>query len=102
MVHQKLKKPKAIVFDIAGTAAKHSYIDKMLLPYFQKHVRYYLEENWDTAQAQEDIERIRAGSDGPKIPPKDGDKNAILEAVVEYANYCTEKKIEPSGYYMLR
>ena len=113
MVQQKLKKPKAILFDVIGTAVRHSFIDKSLIPYFQAFSRYYLEENWDKIEAQEDIDRIRnegppPGSGLVNIPPKVAmnqntqNKTAIIDAVVNFAEHCIEKKIETKGYIMLR
>ena len=106
MVQLKMKKPKAILLDVSGTSAKNSFIDKSLIPYFRTHTKYYLEENWDTQQVQEDIDRIRSepppDNDPPKIPPKDADKIEIIDAVANYVNYCTDKKIETKGYNLLR
>ena len=106
MVQLKVKKPKAILFDISGTAVKISFIEKTLIPYFRTQTKSFLEENWHKPETQEDIERIRneppVGGDAPKIPPKDADKAEVINAVTNYVYYCTDKKLEPKGYALLK
>ncbi len=42
----KLPKPKAIIFDISGTAAKTSFIEKVLMLYIKSAIKDYVEEKW--------------------------------------------------------
>ena len=85
---------------------KISFIEKTMLPYFRTQTKSFLEESWDKPQTQEDIERIRneppIGADAPKIPAKDAEKAEVINAVTNYVNYCTEKKLEPKSYVLLK
>ena len=102
----KVKKPKAILFDISGAAMKISFIEKILLPYFRSQTRSFLEENYAQPETQEDIERIRneppAGADAPTIPPKDADKAQVVTALANYVTYCTDRKLESKGLSLLK
>lgn len=102
----KLKKPKAILFDITGTVAKTTFIDMVLLPYVQKYCRVYLEENWTRKAAQADINNLRAqvaqDAEAPKIPEASASKEDIIKACGEYVDYCFSKKIENKGILLLR
>ncbi len=58
----KIPKPKAIIFDISGTAAKTSFIEKVLMPYIKSAIKDYVEEKWTEKQFIKDLERLRAQS----------------------------------------
>ena len=101
----KVKKPKAIMFDLTSLAMKAYFNEKVLMPYFLLVGKSYLEKNWDEASTKEDIDRIRneqPAGELPTIPPKEADKAVVVQAVVSYINYCIEKKIEPNGYLLLK
>ena len=102
----KVKKPKAILLDISSIAVKTYFNEKVLMPYFGVVAKSYLEKNWDESATQDDIERIRneplTGDDAPTIPPKDASKAEVVNAVANYINYCTEKRLEPKGYLMFK
>lgn len=97
----KLRKPKAIIFDILEVAMKSAFEEKFLLPYFNRKIKSYLEETWAESQTQEDINRLRAEDlldvDLPRIPPKEADKSTICRAVAYYCYICTEKKLQPAS-----
>ncbi len=102
----KVKKPNVILFDISSLAIKPHFNEKVLQPYLAMVGKSYLEKNWDDPTTQEDIDRIRneqpAGADSPTIPPKAADKADVVNAVANYLNYCTEKKLESKGYFLLK
>ena len=43
MVQVKLKKPAAVIFDFSGTAARETFVEKYLLPYFKVAYKAYFE-----------------------------------------------------------
>lgn len=106
MVQLKMKKPKAILFDITGTVAKTTFIDMVLLPYVQKYCRNYFAENWNRKSAQSDINNLREQAkqdpEAPKIPDAGASKEDIIKACGEYVDYCFAKKIENKGILLLR
>jgi methionine salvage enolase-phosphatase E1 len=56
MANLKVPKPKAIIFDLSGTAAKTSFIDKVLIPY----IKSYVKQKWIEKELTKDVERLRA------------------------------------------
>lgn len=101
----KVKKPKAILFDICDIAVKTGFNEKKIMPYFRSHVKSFLEENWVKPETQEDIDRIRSeppAEGAPKIPAKNAEKAEVIAAVLDYVNYQEAKKLEPKGYMLLK
>ena len=94
---------------MCGMAAKRSFDEKVLMPYFRTQTRYYLEANWDKPEVMEDIERLRSmppiGDEDTaslKIPAKESSKEDVILAVNNYVKYCVDKKVENKGIVMLR
>jgi methionine salvage enolase-phosphatase E1 len=46
MANLKVPKPKAIIFDLSGTAAKTPFIDKVLIPFIKTNIKSYVEQKW--------------------------------------------------------
>ena len=70
MANLKVPKPKAIIFDLSGTAAKTSFIDKVLIPYIKTNVKSYVEQKWTEIELTKDVERLRAQSQKDESAPK--------------------------------
>lgn len=41
-----IRRPKAIVFDILGTASKSGFLEKILFPYFKENLDHFLSTHW--------------------------------------------------------
>lgn len=105
MVQLQVKKPRAILFDISGTVAKSSFIDKVLMPYIRENIRTYLEENFDQRNVKTDIENLRfqAKKDGDSqaIPGANASKEELIEAVANYVIRCADAKIDNKAITLL-
>lgn len=83
----QVKKPKAILFDLSGTATKSYFTDQVLFPYIRNNCEVYLHNNWENAVLQRDIARLREQSNqdgGPKVI--EGDKKETISSIVAYVN----------------
>lgn len=102
----KMKKPKAILFDVSDVAMKPFFVEKTLQPYFQANIKSYLEENWAKASTQDDIEAIRSEKplfEGvPSFPPKGAEKEEVISYLCKYVALCAETKLESKGYTLLK
>ncbi len=75
----KAPKPKAIIFDLSGTAVKTSFIEKVVIPYIKTNVKSYVEQKWTEKELTKDVERLRAQSQ------KDESASKILGTDAEMA-----------------
>ena len=106
MVQVKIKKPAAVIFDFSGTAARETFVEKYLLPYFTAAKKAYFEANWSKDECKEDVKALAAAaakdSDAPKIDTSGG-KQDQLNSVAKYVDYCLEKgKVGSKAFIMYR
>ena len=89
----KVRKPKAIVFDIAGTVTKSNFFDHVLFPYVTDNVKVYLDNNWSKPVLIRDIEMLRAESkkDGPEIVGPNEPGSKVRQSVADYVRRCQEE-----------
>jgi len=102
---KRFKRPKAICFDLHGTAIKWSFSHKVLIPYLKQYAKYYAETNFESSECQNLIERLRRGHDttgGPTIPPKTATKEEICAGIDAYVNHCTDNFLESEGIILYR
>lgn len=96
MVQVKMKKPKAVLFDVSGTAARESFVEKVLLPYFKLAVKPYFESNWDQSPCSNDVVSLArtAAAQGPEAPKIDleASKGKQITALVRYVEWAQETK----------
>ena len=80
------KTPKTIVLDIEGTVIPISFVADVLFPYARSRLRVHLEESFDSAETQKDIELIRqqAIADGSTFPDSSASKEDIIQAAVAH------------------
>lgn len=99
----RINKPKAIIFDMSGTAMKSGYIEKILQPYVRKNVKDYLSEMWQSNPVvQEHVENLRRYAekqtskhpDIPQVKPKDGDPGEIQESAAELVVWLIDNQKE--------
>jgi enolase-phosphatase E1 len=103
----KLPKPKAIIFDISGTAAKTSFIEKVLMPYIKSAIKDYVEEKWTEKQFIKYLERLRAQSQKddesvPKIEGTDAELATQQQSVTDYVLWYSDNKRESRAHQMFR
>ena len=95
MVQVKMKKPKAVLFDVSGTAARESFVEKVLLPYFKVGVKPYLEANWSQPTCVDDVQALMraAAAQGPEAPKADlaASKEKQIAALLKYVDWAQEK-----------
>jgi methylthioribulose 1-phosphate dehydratase/enolase-phosphatase E1 len=78
--------PSHIVLDIEGTVAPISFVADILFPYAQARLKSHLEENFDSAETQSDLDLLRqqALADGTPFPDAaSASKEEIINAAVE-------------------
>lgn len=105
MVQIRLKKPNALLFDITGTVAKTSFIDKVLLPYIKTQFFQYMEENWGSKFAQIDLQALKEESEKEEQAPKvklDGNRDSQTQSAFAYVNYCLENHKENRAMTLLK
>ncbi|KAI2807764.1 hypothetical protein RDWZM_005230 [Blomia tropicalis] len=94
MVQVKIQKPKLVLFDVSGTAARESFVEKILLPYFKIAARIYFDNNWGTAQCDEDMKALAraaaAQAEAPKIDLS-MPKPQVIDALQTYIDWAQEK-----------
>lgn len=106
----QVKKPKAIVFDIMGTITKSGLIEKVLMPFIKENVRKYLNDSWDKADLQKDIDRLRkqmvkegaADHKVPLIKDKDSSPEEIKESVAQNVEYYMEHGMDTKAHQIFR
>lgn len=105
MVQLKVKKPNAVLFDISGTSARESFVEKVLLPYFKVAAKPYLENNWSKSECQEDVKAMmsvaKSDSGAPKIKDE-GSKSQQVDSVNKYIEYCTSKGKDSKAFATFR
>src|SRR5699024_3448585 len=90
----KVKKPTAILFDISGTAARESFVEKILIPYFKIAAKTYIENNWGKSEMETDAKALSKASvkdsEAPKIDTE-APKSQQIEQLNTYVQYCIDK-----------
>ncbi|RWS17676.1 enolase-phosphatase E-1-like protein 3 [Dinothrombium tinctorium] len=105
----KVKKPKAVVFDFSGTAAKTHFVESVLFDFIKNHFKEYLDDVWHTKEFQEILSKLRkqvefdrqSDPNIPEIPEKDEDLN-IKQAICENINYYIENGLNSEAHHELK
>lgn len=104
MVQVKMKKPTAVIFDFSGTAARESFVEKYLLPYFKVAYKAYFDANWSKEECQADVKALAAvaarDSKAPKIDTSAA-KGELISALAKYVEYCGENKKENTKAFVM-
>ena len=94
MPQVRLRKPKAILFDIGSTTTYTTFMDKTLAYHARKNCKNFLQTNWSNAQVVRDVDMARAAAaknkekNWPQIP-KDPPE-AVWDAVAALMNFCLD------------
>lgn len=100
MVQVKLPKPKAILFDLCGTATRESFVEKVLLPYFKAAFKSYIDSKWSDKSMQDDAKALAKASEGDSEAPKtSADDKAALKAYVEYVLGNPKKESKAFAFF---
>lgn len=104
MPQVRLRKPKAILFDIGGTVTYTTFMDKNLAYYARKHVRVFLSNNWSNSQVVRDVDMTRAHASKnkgwpqvPKEPPE-----AVWDSIQSAMNFSLDNDQDCLGLAQLR
>lgn len=106
LVH--VRRPKAIVFDIMGTATKSGFLDQILFPFFKKNLDTYVNNHWNNEEfiklhkkiVEQSTEHNQQDSSSPVVLPHDNEQSKA--SLINFSNYVTEKQIVCSGVIRLR
>ncbi|KAI2811697.1 hypothetical protein BLOT_002875 [Blomia tropicalis] len=90
----KFKKPKIVFMDVSGTLTQGTFIPSLLIPYFKKNHRPFLEENIEKPIIGNIIFKLRASASmdakAPKIAPDMADKSILIDTVSNYVDHCLD------------
>ena len=104
MVQVKIKKPAAVIFDFSGTAARETFVEKNLMPYFKVAYKAHFEANWSKDECQQDLKALAAvaakDANAPKIDTS-APKQAQVDAAAKYIEYCQANGKENSKAYIM-
>ncbi|KAI2801769.1 hypothetical protein RDWZM_000756 [Blomia tropicalis] len=100
----RLRKPKAILFDINGTATYTSFTDRFLANFARRAVKSFLSINFNNEQIQRDIAMIRIDAKSNQGWPQvaaEG-QEAIIADVEAIMNHCLDNDVDCLGLAQLR
>jgi methylthioribulose 1-phosphate dehydratase / enolase-phosphatase E1 len=84
--------PSHIVLDIEGTVAPISFVADILFPYAQGRLKSHLEESFDSAETQTDLELLRQQALADEAPLPDAD-SASKDEIISAAVACCEAQM---------
>ncbi|OTF77843.1 hypothetical protein BLA29_000124 [Euroglyphus maynei] len=105
MVIVKVKQPKVILFDISGTVARESFVEKILEPYFKIAFQVYMENAWLKEEWQDCLRNLSIVAERDSKAPKidlSKEKSDIIKEATKYIEYCLENNHEPRAFVMFR
>lgn len=106
MVQVKMKKPKVVLFDVSGTAARESFVEKTLLPYFKLAVKPYFENKWGDKECTEHVSALaraaaaQTENGAPQIDPSQA-KPVVIEALAKYIDWAAENGADNTRAYAM-
>lgn len=104
MVIVKVKKPLAVVFDFCGTAARDTFVEKTLQPYFKIAYKAYFEANWSKDVCKEDVKALAGVAERDPAAPKinlSAPKQEQVDALAKYVEYCGASKKDGSKAFVM-
>ncbi|KAI2810444.1 hypothetical protein RDWZM_002579 [Blomia tropicalis] len=105
MVQLQVKRPRALLFDISGTVAKTSFIDKVLFPYITNYAETYFNENWDNDTTRQDLDALRAVSQSDPEAPQIASglsRDEEIDATVKFIRFYMEHQKECKALTLFR
>ncbi len=104
----QLNTPKVVLLDVMGTLTDGSFIEKVLLPFFEKNHPVFLDENFDKPSTHDVIEQMRTAArrdesrNTPQIANVEDEKVAVINSVCVYVNYLRVKNLENKPLVLYR
>lgn len=100
------KKPRAVLMDVSGTLTQSTFIPTLLVPYFQKNYKAYLDQSYEQPKCREVVDKLRLAAEhdasAPKIAPDTGNRSALVESVCQYIDYCLKGQKENKPFVIFR
>lgn len=103
-----VRRPRAIVFDILGTASKSGFLERILFPYLKSNLDAYLDTHWNKKDfiklynkiMEQSIEFQKQEQTTPVVTPHySGDARASL---LNFINFVTDNGINATSVTQLR
>lgn len=104
----QVKRPRAIVFDILGTASKSGFLEKILFPFLKSNLEGYIDLHWNDREFKKLYQIIEKSSiDINKTDPSgpiltSHDNQGAKLSLLTFINYVTEKGINSPPVTQLR
>jgi len=103
-----VRRPKAIVFDILGTASKSGFLERILFPYLKVNLEPYVSTHWTKRDflklyariVEQSVEFNRNDPSCPIVAPHDRDD--ARTTLVNFINYVTETGLSSPAVTQLR
>lgn len=103
-----VRRPRAIIFDILGTASKSGFLERVLFPYLKSNLDAYLDTHWNKKDfiklfnkiMEQSIEFNKQEQTTPIVTPHySGDARASL---MNFINFVTDNGINATAVTQLR
>ncbi|KAH7645625.1 enolase-phosphatase E1 [Dermatophagoides farinae] len=105
MPQLRLPKPRAIIFDITGTASNTTFVNRFLVHYLRISVKSFIGINWGHVQINRDINMLRKAAKSnpswPQIPETDS-LELIQQAVSDLINFLIDNNLDCLAFAQLR
>lgn len=103
-----VRRPRAIIFDILGTASKSGFLEKILFPYLQANLNPFIAQHWRQKSfvrlygqiVQQSSEFNRQDPNVPIVLPHDS--NGARQSLMSFITYITDNGINSSAITRLR
>lgn len=104
----KVRRPKAIVFDILGTASKSGFLEQILFPYLKQNLDAYISKNWPKRDfislyakiVDQSQDLNRQDSKAPLV--QNHESTGARGSLSAFINYVTENGVNCSAITKLR
>ena len=98
----KVRKPKAILFDMVGTVIKSNFIDRVLFRYIAENLEVYLKNNWGKKVLMHDIDMLRSESQRGGNPIAAPNNPGVQKSVEDYVRHCQEQVLNHEAIRIFR
>lgn len=104
----RLRRPKAICFDILGTASKSGFVERILFPYLKLNMDAYLTKHWEEAEFKRLFKRIQDYSvelnkSEPSTPiVLAHNTSQAKSSLINFLNFCNDNGVQSPPVTQLR
>ncbi len=99
---------RGILLDIEGATTPIAFVYEVLFPFARRHVHNFLVQNFDSAELQADLARLREEFNADLaqnlVPPPliDAPREARIESIVSYVNWLMDRDRKSTGLKSLQ